>query len=291
MTKTFVTTLLALGMLAVAPDASAFCRSTTCRDTKAKACTLDAKTCPVDGAKLFWPTSCVGYAMNQLGTQQEDPTQTQDTIRKSFEAWTNVACPDGGHASITFEEHAPISLKKSEYNKDGGNVNVVFFQDDDWAYRGIDGTLAKTSVTYNDETGEIYDADIEVNSANHAISVGTGKVYYDLQSILTHEAGHFIGIAHSGNGSAVMAPTYSEGTIGQRLLTPDDVEAVCTAYPPDNGVACNSQPRGGFSNDPGGVPRKMACARRPPSGIAVSRTRAEARERRSPCWALACSRS
>ena len=255
--RTFATTVIALAVLAVSADASAFCRSTTCRSTGAKECKTDANTCPLDGAKLFWPTSCVSFSLNQLGTQELDPQETFAVIRKTFQAWTEVPCPGGGRASMTFEERGPVSCKKSEYNKDGHNLNVILFQDDDWTYRGIDGTLAKTSVTYNDETGEIYDADIEVNAANNTVTLpGAKKVEFDLQAILTHEVGHFIGIAHSSGGSAVMAPTYASGSIAQRTLTPDDVAAVCAIYPPKSGVACVSEPRGGFSESCGAVATK-----------------------------------
>lgn len=242
-------TLAASAILAAATDASAFCRSTTCRSTSTKECATDENSCPTDGAKLFWPTSCVSYAMNELGTQDLDPVDTRDVIRKTFQAWTEVPCPGGGNASMTFEERDPVSCKKSEYNKEGHNLNVVLFQDDDWKYRGIDGTLAKTSVTYNDETGEIYDADIEVNAANNTVTITDkqAKIEYDLQAILTHEVGHFIGIAHSAESSAVMFASYSPGSTSQRTLTPDDVDAVCAIYPPKSGVACNSTPRGGFS--------------------------------------------
>lgn len=243
----FAATLLAV--LATATDASAFCRSTTCRSTGTKECATDENSCPTDGAKLFWPTSCVSYAMNEQGTQDLDPVDTRDVIRKTFQAWTEVPCPKGGNASMTFEERDPVSCKRSEYNKEGHNLNVILFQDDDWKYRGIDGTLAKTSVTYNDETGEIYDADIEVNAANNTVTISDNqsKIEYDLQAILTHEVGHFIGIAHSPESSAVMFASYSPGSTAQRTLTADDIDAVCAIYPPNSGVTCNSAPRGGFS--------------------------------------------
>lgn len=261
MRRTVATVLGILGLLGAASDASAYCRSTTCRTTASKECATDENSCPADGAKLFWPTSCVSYAMNELGTQDLDPVETRDIIRKCFQSWTEVPCPSGGNASITFEEHEPVACKKSEYNKDGANLNVVLFQDDDWNYRGIDGTLAKTSVTYNDQTGEIYDADIEVNAANNTVTLpGSKTIEYDLQAILTHEVGHFIGIAHSSDDSAVMAPTYSPGSIAQRQLTADDIAAVCAIYPPKSGVACNPEPRGGFGDeDPNGTTTK-ACA-------------------------------
>jgi Matrixin len=255
-----VASLAALTLLATASDAAAFCRSTTCRSTKDKECVTDDSGCPTEGAKLFWPTSCISYATNKLGTADLDPADTRAVIRKTFETWSDVQCADGSIASMTFQEREPVSCKKSQYNKTGPNVNVVLFQDSNWKYRGIDGTLAKTSVTYNDDTGEIYDADIEVNTANNTVTItdDPATVEYDLQAILTHEVGHFIGIAHSPDPAAVMFASYSPGSTTQRQLHPDDVDAICAIYPAGGGRACNTEPRNGFSPtcddpEPGGV--------------------------------------
>jgi hypothetical protein len=261
--RTFAATVVALGVLAFAADASAFCRSTTCRSTGGKECATDADSCPMEGAPLYWPTSCINFSLNDQGTQVLDPEETFAVLRKTFQVWTEVTCPGGGVSSLTFEERGPVTCHQSEYNKEGHNLNVVLFQDNDWKYRGIDATLAKTSVTYNDETGEIYDADIEINTANNDMTITDPpkKVEYDLQSIITHEVGHFIGIAHSSQASAVMAPTYSPGSIALRKLSPDDVEAVCTIYPPKSGVACTPEPRGGFSDSCGNAEvKKGICS-------------------------------
>jgi hypothetical protein len=249
MSRFAVSTALALGLLVFASDASAYCRSTTCRSTAAKECETDADGCPIEGAKLFWPTSCISYATNRLGTQDLDPADTRAVIKKTFLAWSDVECPDGTIAKMTFQEREPVVCKKSQYNKTGPNVNVVLFQDDNWRYRGIDGTLAKTSVTYNDETGEIYDADIEINTANNTVTItdDPAKVQYDLQAILTHEVGHFIGIAHSPDPGAVMFASYAPGSTSQRQLHPDDIDAVCGIYPSTSNAPCNTEPRGGFS--------------------------------------------
>jgi hypothetical protein len=238
-----------VAMLTIADTASAFCRSTTCRASGGHECPTDSDGCPSDGAQLFWPTSCVSYAVNKLGTQELDPADSRAVIKKCFQAWTDVKCADGTVSKMTFQELDPVDCHKSEYNKTGTNVNVVLFQDDDWKYHGIDGTLAKTSVTYNDGTGEIYDADIEVNSANNTVTItdDPAKVEYDLQAILTHEVGHFIGLAHSPNPDAVMFASYSPGSVAQRILTPDDIAAVCKVYPSTNTAPCRPQPRGGFS--------------------------------------------
>jgi hypothetical protein len=169
---------------------------------------------------------------------------------------------------MSFQEREPIPCKKSQYNKSAPNVNVVLFQDDNWKYRGIDGTLAKTSVTYNDETGEIYDADIEVNTANNTVTItdDTPKIQYDLQAIMTHEVGHFIGIAHSPDPAAVMFASYSPGSISQRKLHPDDVKAVCGIYPASGEDDCNTEPRGGFSATCSDTSTGALCALQPAGG-------------------------
>src|SRR5688572_17462910 len=87
--------LVALGILALAPDAEAFCRSTTCRTANGKECPTDENGCTTQGAQLYWPTSCVSYATNRLGTAFLDPEETRDAIRKTFQAWSDVECPDG----------------------------------------------------------------------------------------------------------------------------------------------------------------------------------------------------
>ncbi len=73
----------------------------------------------------------------------------------------------------------------------------------------------------------------------------------DLQNTVTHEAGHFLGLAHpceadpgtaTANGvpvcsghpemtSVTMFPSASPGEISKRTLAPDDVEGVCAIYP------------------------------------------------------------
>ena len=277
--RTIATALAFASVFASAATASAYCRSTTCRSTAAHQCENDENDCPSEGAKLFWPTSCISYAMNKRGTQDLDPDETRAVIKKAFQAWADIPCPSGGNASITFQERDPVECKTSQYNKSAPNVNVVLFQDDDWKYRGIDGTLAKTSVTYNDQTGEIYDADIEVNAANNTVTITNDplKVEYDLLAILTHEAGHFIGIAHSPDPGAVMYASYSPGSTSQRTLTDDDVGAVCEIYPPNSNVVCNTEPRNGFSatcdgtTDSGGICSASAVGNEHgPSGMGVA---------------------
>jgi hypothetical protein len=261
--------VLAAATLAAAAPASAFCRSTTC---KGKDCTLDDDGCPKDGKKLFWTSSCVGFSFDvqllssqgeKLYSKKLDPVKATNSIRKAFVEWSSIDCPDGsGQADMRFVELSEVSCRVSAYNAKGPNVNVVLFQDDSWKYRGEDNTLAKTTVTFDPSTGEILDADIEVNTAINDVTVVDPvggeeafdpNVKYDLRSLMTHEIGHFLGIAHSPYPDATMFASYSEGTTDLRSISDDDREALCAAYPPARGAFCAPDPRGGLLKDCGPV--------------------------------------
>jgi hypothetical protein len=117
------------------------------------------------------------------------------------------------------------------------------FRDNGWEYDDPASTLALTTVTYGVDSAVMLNAEIEVNSHDHKLStaVPTPPGSFDLQTILTHEAGHFLGLAHATKDSAVMYAYYSDGA---RELTPDDIEGICTAYPPagDGSASCGVGP-------------------------------------------------
>jgi hypothetical protein len=148
-----------------------------------------------------------------------------------------------------------------EYNDKAGNVNVVVYRDDDWPHVNALENIALTTVTFDRDTGEIFDADMEINTAEYDITTGDANVDYDLLSILTHEAGHFLGLAHSDDQEATMFAVYSAGSTDFRSLSPDDDAAICDAYPPkDELPACNPIPRHGFATECSSDQEEGSCA-------------------------------
>src|SRR5687768_12943640 len=83
---------------------------------------------------------------------------------------------------------------RPEYNVDfdvnKGNANVVIFHDDEWPHPTLEFALALTTVTYDAETGEIYDADIEINTFGIEFTTSDTDVAYDLLTTLQYETGH-----------------------------------------------------------------------------------------------------
>ncbi|MFO0552005.1 MAG: matrixin family metalloprotease [Polyangiaceae bacterium] len=230
-------------------SAHAYCRSTTCTGD----CARDADNCKTEGLPLFWPTSCVGFSLQADGSEYFAFKYFEDVAEKSFLAWTDLDCPSGT-ATLTFSRLADVSCHAAEYNDGGTNANVILFQDTMWQYTSADNTLAKTTVTFDADTGEILDADIELNHAYNDFTISDTNIDYDLQSVLTHEIGHFVGLDHTPDETATMFATYEPGTIEQRTLETDDVDAICTVYPPERTTACDPNPRGGLGDACGGDP-------------------------------------
>ena len=237
--------LLALGaaLLLSAPPASAFCRSTTCTGD----CPRDDDGCKTTGNPLAWPGVCVGFSLQEDGTANLPMEQVRAAIEQSFATWSEIDC-GAGTASIAFSELDDVSCHATEYNPGGPNANIILFQDNQWAYHGPNDTLAKTIVTFDADTGTILDADIEVNHAYNEFTLGDDNVVYDLQSVITHELGHFVGLDHSPDLSATMYAGYDEGSIEQRSLEFDDVDGLCAVYPPGRSGKCDPKPKNGLAD-------------------------------------------
>lgn len=197
---------------------------------------------------LQWPTVCVGFSLQRDGSVNLPLDQARPAIEASFVGWSDLDCGGGERASIAFSELDDVSCHLAEYDEDAPNANVILFQDTMWRYHGDGNTVAKTTVTFDEETGEILDADIEINHAYNELTVSDDNVVYDLQSIVTHEIGHFIGFDHSSDSDATMFASYDEGSIEPRTLEADDVDAVCAVYPPDRGGDCDPEPQNGLGD-------------------------------------------
>jgi len=147
--------------------------------------------------------------------------------------------------------------------------------------------VALTSVLYDPDSGRIVDADIEVNGWDgegsgqslaptssgpphgwyftcakesgwgECARYGEAGCYFiDLQNTMTHEVGHFIGLAHPCEGASctaalrplTMFPATSPGDLEKRTLHADDVAGLCAIYPADRDdgpLGCSTGGAGG----------------------------------------------
>jgi hypothetical protein len=243
-----------LSALFAAPQAQAYCRAHTCnRSDPAQRCQIDGDQCVVSGNALKWPANCLKVGISEAGSTRHgiDFEQLRAVTEAAFSTWTNVDCPGGGKPSVRVEVVGPIACDQSEYNSGAGNINLVMFRDDAWPYVGGVDALGTTFVRFNADTGEIWDADIEINGTGPSIGIdGSGEI--DLQSLLTHEAGHMLGLDHSDVAGATMVAGYEATDTSLRSLESDDVTGICAIFPPGAPSAPSCEPRGGFSAECGG---------------------------------------
>lgn len=258
--------LATLGVLSASPVAAAFCRTTTCDPGKDDCSPPPGQECTDVGKPLYWASRCVSFDLQQDAT----PTVPFDTasaiVHRAFESWLSVDCGDGQGPSITVQDLGPISCDAAEYNKYAGNANIIAFRTESWPYTSATHTLALTTVTFNTQDAHIYDVDIEVNAANVQLTTTDDNVRYDLEAILTHEIGHYFGLAHSGDTKATMFASYQKGTLDLRSLEPDDIAGICEIYPPDRkALACDPSPRRGLQTTcgDGSPPEEGGCAVHP----------------------------
>lgn len=267
---------LAVAALSFASNASAFCRTAT--GGLQDGCTITSDECCTLGHPLYWKNACISYDIQQDASKQVSYDDAASEISIAFTKWTGASCSTDGsgqsRASIDVRDFGPVECDQVQYNKDGPNQHVIMFDDAKWPHNDSNNTLALTTVTYDSTTGEIFDADMEINTAQQTLSVHDPIAAdgYDFASIVTHETGHFLGMAHSGDARATMYAHYRQGGTSMRDLTQDDIAGICSIYPPDGtrvvgdgGTvtedACNATPRHGF----------QSSCNTPKSGCSVTR--------------------
>lgn len=242
---------LAVASLFAAGHADAFCRTRTC-DPSRERCQTDVNDCIVSGLALYWPTSCIGFSVQEDGSRRHriDATQLEQVATAAFGRWLGADCGGGRRPELDVQSLGLVSCDRAEYNQDHGNANILMFREQDWP-DDSGHALALTTLWFNPKTGAIHDVDIEINgTTREPVTLGNPKEGIDLASVLTHEIGHFLGLSHSEDPTSVMRPFYMPGSDDLRQLRADDVQGICSIYTPERPVQTTScTPRHGFASD------------------------------------------
>jgi hypothetical protein len=260
--------LLCAALCAVAPPAAAWCRTTTC--SASEDCEQDDVGCVRGGKPLAWKGACVSFSLHAgVPPAGLDRDHVSRILADAFGRWTSVDC-GGGQPSIALAPtELPSQCGRPDYSAQGGNANVWMFRDGEWPYAA--NALAVTVVTFDADSGAILDADVEID-ATAGLAARQTPDAYDLESIVQHEAGHFLGLSHSAVRDATMWRRLARGAIEARTLAADDAAGICDAYPPTRPIAaCDFTPRNRFSAQCSDDPRCSLARPAAPSNGASPR--------------------
>ena len=255
--------LLSSFSLLVSGNARAWCRTTTCdrTDPPANCGTSISTACTTTGTPIAWPSTCVSTSVSAHGSVKLgiSAAEMRQEVQDAFKEWTTADCGDGKTPNFVVDIFPDVNCTnvtgdKIGFKSEGPNYNVWIFRDSDWPY-GMAGedenAIAITTTQFSETTGVIYDSDVEFNSQFQDFSTQQDVVVrMDLPSVIQHEAGHFLGLAHSQAPNATMLPSLDAGDTSRRSLESDDISAICAAYPPGQlDPSCDPEPRHGFSTE------------------------------------------
>lgn len=184
---------------------------------------------------LRWNTakypSGVPYVINPSAAKHYGLSQSNVVaeIKASLESWDAVVKVELYNDSPVVDVRARASLGRPDYK------NVIT-----WARISSKDVVAVASIWYNSSTGEIVDADIVLNSYyKWGIDLddeGTGHALtdaFDIQNIVTHEAGHWSGLDDIYDDTYWAMTMYGYAAYGETIkisLEPGDITGVQAVY-------------------------------------------------------------
>lgn len=262
--------LSALFVTATAQSAAGYAFNQVVPDVRQPVSLSGGSACPVRAHQLSasssiavrWSTALSTSPVSIITQNQTTATrltEIEQVISESLAVWTGVTGTTLNPATL-----APLARVSSQNACGSDGLNSICFDQADMAF--TPGVLAFTRAITSDALGEqigsgpiatqlgqILDADVYFDPTDSQIAFATPAALptspqaYDLQSVLTHELGHFFGFSHSAVWSAMMypyapapgtftgprptlqqpdAPLADDDRTGLRILYPDFGDAV-----------------------------------------------------------------
>lgn len=177
------------------------------------------------GAVVHWETAHLDVFVGAPPSGVTDAAM-RNAVRSGATAWSRPSAP----LLVVASTRATAAYTPG---RPGVDVRVL----SPWPHPS--GLLATTMTMYQESTGALLDADVLINPATRfaVVSATSGANRWDVQSVVTHELGHVLGLDESDVRAATMWPIIAAGDIGPRSLAGDDRRGLDGIY---DGVTLSS---------------------------------------------------
>lgn len=197
-----------------------------------------------DGRAQHWKGLTVSFRAPAHPPAGLTRDETVAALERAARSWADAASLDLGIAGVSDGEPGFDPESRD-------NHSDFFVSEGDWPFHA--NALAVTIVTLDRRDGSILDADIVFDARHRRFAIlpdghGAGGSFDDLESVVAHELGHALGLAHNpAEPRATMFPGSRRGETHKRRLSPDDADGARAIYgssaaEPYAGVGCSSAP-------------------------------------------------
>lgn len=180
---------------------------------------------------LFWRYRHVAVRPVYDSSRELSAAAVRAAVTRSIATWNAAADPC---SDFRLEDQgAPRGRGTNLLGGAHDGENRIVFRYEDWPDEIPPGTLALTTSVYRRSTGQILDADIDLNARHYAWTDTDDPELADtdVQNTLTHELGHLLGLSHVDDPSATMFAQSAPGELSKRELGDDDRAGLCFIYP------------------------------------------------------------
>lgn len=170
------------------------------------------------GRLVRWSRSPIELTVVRVDNCRSCPDETEvfGSLQRAASTWNEI--PTSPNINIIERSGNP------EWDIDGVN-GVYLVRDWPFSFRA----LAITLTSYNENTGELIDTDVIING-EMLFGFSGERNRYDLDTVLTHELGHVLGLDESSVPGATMFPNTRKGETDRRELSTDDVDGIMSLY-------------------------------------------------------------